>query len=38
MPTCSIFAVKADIKDWLEFERAKKEFYLFDFPKALDSD
>ena len=38
MPTCSIFAVKADIKDWAEFEQATKELYFFDFPKAVDTD
>jgi phosphohistidine phosphatase len=38
MPTCSIFAVKADIKNWSEFERAEKEFYFFDFPKSPDTD
>lgn len=34
MPTCSIFAVKADIKQWPEFENAEKEFWFFDYPKA----
>ena len=34
MPTCGIFAVKADIKNWSEFERADKEFWFFDYPKA----
>jgi phosphohistidine phosphatase len=38
MPTCSIFAVKADIDHWSEFEMAVKEFYFFDFPKSVDSD
>ena len=34
MPTCGIFAVKADIKTWSEFETANKEFWFFDYPKA----
>ena len=34
MPTCGIFAVKADIKSWSDFERAEKEFWFFDYPKA----
>jgi phosphohistidine phosphatase len=33
MPTCGIFAVKADIKKWNEFEEAEKLFWLFDYPK-----
>lgn len=34
MPTCGIFAVKADIKSWSDFEKAEKEFWFFDYPKA----
>lgn len=34
MPTCSIFAVKADIKDWAEFKDAEKQYWFFDYPKA----
>jgi phosphohistidine phosphatase len=34
MPTCGVFAVKADIEDWKEFESAKKTFWFFDYPKA----
>ena len=33
MPTCSVFAVKSDIKNWGEFKEAKKEFWFFDYPK-----
>ena len=33
MPTCSVFAVKADINSWQEFVDAKKELWFFDFPK-----
>jgi phosphohistidine phosphatase len=36
MPTCAIFAVKADIKSWKDFEVSKKEFWFFDFPKNND--
>ena len=33
MPTCAIFAVSADIKEWSCFIKAKKEFLFFDYPK-----
>ncbi|MDB5191244.1 MAG: histidine phosphatase family protein [Segetibacter sp.] len=33
MPTCGIFAVKANIKLWKDFKNAPKEFLFFDFPK-----
>ena len=35
MPTCSVFAVKADIDSWQQFEPGKNEFYFFDYPKSL---
>lgn len=34
MPTCAVFAVKADIKKWQDFAAAKKEFWFFDYPKS----
>ncbi len=34
MPTCAIFAVKVDIKEWKEFKDAEKEYWFFDYPKA----
>ena len=37
IPTCGIFAVKTDTKDWAEFKTAKKEFLFFDFPKGGDN-
>lgn len=33
MPTCSVFAVKADVAQWKDFSKAKKEFLFFDYPK-----
>ena len=33
MPTCGIFAVRADIKNWAEFTTAEKTFWFFDYPK-----
>lgn len=33
MPTCAIFSVSADIKEWSAFGKAKKEFMFFDYPK-----
>lgn len=36
MPTCSVFAVTADINDWTAFEQAEKKFLFFDYPKKAD--
>jgi phosphohistidine phosphatase len=36
MPTCAIFAVKADIQSWKDFEQAEKKFWFFDYPKNDD--
>ncbi len=33
MPTCAIFAVKADIKQWADFMATEKQFWFFDYPK-----
>lgn len=33
MPTCSIFAVKCDIRSWKDFKDSKKQFWFFDYPK-----
>ncbi len=33
MPTCSIFAVEADVKKWKDFKTAEKKFLYFDYPK-----
>lgn len=33
MPTCGIFAVSADITQWADFGKAKKEALFFDYPK-----
>lgn len=35
MPTCSVFAVQANINNWKDFDQAKKEFWFFDYPKML---
>jgi phosphohistidine phosphatase len=35
IPTCGVFAVKADCRDWKAFSGAKKEFWFFDYPKAV---
>jgi len=34
MPTCAIFAVKADITHWSQFKDAVKQYWFFDYPKA----
>lgn len=33
MPTCSVFAVAADITGWQEWGAAAKQFLFFDYPK-----
>lgn len=33
MPTCSVFAVRADAGKWKDFLKSKKEFLFFDYPK-----
>jgi phosphohistidine phosphatase len=33
MPTCAVFAVKANINSWNEFAEATKELYFFNYPK-----
>ena len=38
MPTCGIFAVTTNIADWQDFKSARKEFALFDYPKASSAD
>ena len=35
MPTCSVFAVNADISRWSDFTKSKKEFLFFDYPKNV---
>ena len=34
IPTCGVFAVQADCKEWKDFKEAKKSFLFFDYPKA----
>ena len=33
MPTCGIFAVAAEIREWTGFSKVKKRFLFFDYPK-----
>jgi phosphohistidine phosphatase len=33
IPTCGIFAIKAECDSWKNFKDAKKEFWFFDYPK-----
>jgi phosphohistidine phosphatase len=33
MPTCAIFAISAETKDWQDFQDVKKFFLFFDYPK-----
>lgn len=35
MPTCAIFGISADITSWSGFNKAKKEFLFFDYPKRI---
>lgn len=34
MPTCAVFAVKADVKEWRDFSKGEKQFWFLDYPKA----
>lgn len=34
IPTCGIFAIKIKTDNWINFEKAEKEFWFFDYPKA----
>ncbi|SHF22497.1 SixA phosphatase family protein [Flavisolibacter ginsengisoli] len=38
MPTCSVFAVQAEVNDWEEFMNAEKKFLFFDYPGKSDSE
>jgi phosphohistidine phosphatase len=33
MPTCAVFAVRADINNWSDFEQSPRHFWFFDYPK-----
>lgn len=33
IPTCGIFAIKADCNKWKDFKEAEKKFWFFDYPK-----
>ncbi len=35
IPTCGVFAIKADNTHWSGFTKTKKEFLFFDYPKKL---
>lgn len=35
MPTCGVFAVRLPIAKWAEFNKAKREFLFFDYPKLV---
>lgn len=34
IPTCGIFAVRANAKSWSGFKKAEKQFWFADYPKA----
>jgi len=36
MPTSAVYAVKVNIQSWKDFEKAKREFWFYDYPKAGD--
>ena len=38
MPTCAIFAVKAEADHWRDFLSSSPQFWFFDYPKALGHD
>ena len=34
MPTCAVFSVSSDAKDWGSFRDSEKKFLFFDYPKS----
>lgn len=36
IPTCGIFAVKIQTRQWSDFDKAEKDFWFFDSPKGTD--
>ncbi len=34
VPTCAVFMATINIDKWTDFEKAEKEFELFDYPKS----
>ncbi len=34
IPTCGVFAVRAECDSWKDFRKAKRDFWFFDYPKA----
>lgn len=34
IPTCGVFAIKADCNKWSGFKDSTKEFWFFDYPKS----
>lgn len=35
IPTCGVFAIKTYCNNWADFSTAKKEYWFFDYPKAV---
>ena len=35
LPTCGIFAIKSECKNWSEFRISKKGLWFFDYPKSI---
>jgi phosphohistidine phosphatase len=35
MPTCGIFAIRAETPEWKNFKDAQKQFWFFDYPKNV---
>ena len=33
MPTCGVFAIKIETNHWVDFNKSKKEYWFFDYPK-----
>jgi phosphohistidine phosphatase len=34
MPTCAVFSITTDAKDWGSFRDSEKKFLFFDYPKS----
>lgn len=37
IPTCGIFGVRVHMDNWADFEKAKKDFWFFNYPKLKSS-
>ncbi|HMW25236.1 MAG TPA: histidine phosphatase family protein, partial [Ferruginibacter sp.] len=34
MPTCGVFAIEAEAARWKDFEKSRRRYLFFDYPKS----